>query len=56
LAKKLNISYSSLIDLNPELQRGITPPGKHLLRIPAAVIIQKNKADDKADSEDSDSK
>lgn len=56
LAKKLNVSYSSLIDLNPELQRGITPPGKHLLRIPAAVVLDKNKVEDKASSEDSDSK
>ncbi|MFL6216006.1 MAG: lytic transglycosylase domain-containing protein [Blastocatellia bacterium] len=36
LAKKLNISYGALLDLNPELQRGSTPPGKHALRVPAA--------------------
>jgi membrane-bound lytic murein transglycosylase D len=36
LAKKLNISYGALLDLNPELQRGSTPPGRHALRIPAA--------------------
>jgi membrane-bound lytic murein transglycosylase D len=36
LAKKLNISYGALLELNPELQRGTTPPGKHALRIPAA--------------------
>lgn len=52
LAKKLNVSYSSLLDLNPELQRGITPPGKHLLRIPSASVMQKNKVDDKVKSED----
>ena len=37
LAKKLNISYGALLDLNPELQHGVTPPGKHLIRIPAAL-------------------
>jgi hypothetical protein len=37
LAKKLKISYGSLLDMNPELQRGVTPPGKHTLRIPATV-------------------
>ncbi|HKP11317.1 MAG TPA: lytic transglycosylase domain-containing protein [Blastocatellia bacterium] len=36
LAKKLNISYGALLELNPELQRGSTPPGKHPLRVPAA--------------------
>jgi membrane-bound lytic murein transglycosylase D len=36
LAKKMGVSYSSLLDLNPALQRGVTPPGKHLLRIPSA--------------------
>lgn len=36
LAKKLNISYGALLELNPELQRGSTPPGKHALRVPAA--------------------
>jgi membrane-bound lytic murein transglycosylase D len=36
LAKKLNIAYGALLELNPELQRGTTPPGKHALRIPAA--------------------
>jgi membrane-bound lytic murein transglycosylase D len=38
LAKKLKISYGSLIELNPELQRGFTPPGKHVIRVPAALI------------------
>lgn len=38
LAKKLNITYGTLMDLNPELQRGITPPGKHVLRIPASLV------------------
>ena len=38
LAKRLNISYGSLIDLNPELHRGVTPPGKHILRIPSSLV------------------
>jgi peptidoglycan lytic transglycosylase D len=38
LAKKLKVSYGSLLELNPELQRGVTPPGKHTIRIPAAVV------------------
>ena len=37
MAKKLKISYGSLLDMNPELQRGMTPPGKHALRVPAAI-------------------
>jgi membrane-bound lytic murein transglycosylase D len=37
MAKKLKISYGSLLDMNPELQRGMTPPGKHTLRVPAAI-------------------
>lgn len=36
LAKKLGISHVALAELNPELHRGITPPRKHLIRIPAA--------------------
>jgi membrane-bound lytic murein transglycosylase D len=36
LAKKMGVSYSSLLDLNPSLQRGVTPPGRHLLRVPTA--------------------
>jgi membrane-bound lytic murein transglycosylase D len=40
LAKKLKISYSALLDLNPELQRGVTPPGKHSIRIPAAMAVK----------------
>lgn len=35
LAKKLKVSYTSLADLNPELQRGSTPPGKRTIRVPA---------------------
>jgi membrane-bound lytic murein transglycosylase D len=35
LASKLRVSYGTLVDLNPELQRGVTPPGRHLVRIPA---------------------
>jgi membrane-bound lytic murein transglycosylase D len=38
LAKKLKLSYGALLDMNPELQRGVTPPGKHIIRIPAAAI------------------
>jgi membrane-bound lytic murein transglycosylase D len=38
LAKKLKISYGSLLELNPELQRGVTPPGKHTIRIPASLV------------------
>ncbi|HWC77659.1 MAG TPA: lytic transglycosylase domain-containing protein [Blastocatellia bacterium] len=40
LAKKLKVSYGTLLDLNPELQRGVTPPGKHLIRIPAAALVK----------------
>jgi membrane-bound lytic murein transglycosylase D len=36
LAKKMGVSYSSLLDLNPSLQRGVTPPGRHVLRVPPA--------------------
>ena len=38
LAKKLKVSYGSLLELNPELQRGVTPPGKHVIRVPASLI------------------
>lgn len=38
LAKKLNLSYGALLEMNPELQRGVTPPGKHIIRIPAAAL------------------
>jgi membrane-bound lytic murein transglycosylase D len=44
LAKKLKVSYSTLLDLNPELQRGVTPPGKHAIRIPAAMAIKATDA------------
>ncbi len=40
LAKKLKVSYSTLLDLNPELQRGVTPPGKHSIRIPAGMAVK----------------
>jgi len=40
LAKKLKLSYGTLLDLNPELQRGVTPPGKHTIRIPAAMAAK----------------
>ena len=36
IARKMGISYSSLLDLNPSLQRGVTPPGRHLLHVPSA--------------------
>jgi membrane-bound lytic murein transglycosylase D len=36
LAKKLKVSYSVLADMNPELQRGVTPPGKHIVHIPSS--------------------
>src|SRR5689334_20253369 len=39
LAKSLKLSYSTLVDLNPELQRGSTPPGRHVIRIPAGHLI-----------------
>jgi membrane-bound lytic murein transglycosylase D len=40
LAKKLKVSYGALLELNPELQRGVTPPGKHTIRIPAELITK----------------
>jgi membrane-bound lytic murein transglycosylase D len=40
LAKRLKVSYGTLLDLNPELQRGVTPPGKHVIRIPAALAVK----------------
>jgi membrane-bound lytic murein transglycosylase D len=36
LAKKIGVSYTSLQDLNPSLQRGVTPPGRHVLHVPSA--------------------
>ena len=47
LAKKLNVSYGALLDLNPELQRGVTPPGKHIIRIPAKLVLK--SADNEAE-------
>lgn len=44
LAKKLKVSYGTLLDLNPELQRGVTPPGKHVIRIPAAIAAKATDA------------
>jgi membrane-bound lytic murein transglycosylase D len=44
LAKKLKISYGALLELNPELQRGVTPPGKHTIRIPAALATKTAEA------------
>ncbi|HKV38425.1 MAG TPA: lytic transglycosylase domain-containing protein [Blastocatellia bacterium] len=38
VAKKLKVTFSSLLDMNPELQRGVTPPGKHIIRIPASAL------------------
>jgi membrane-bound lytic murein transglycosylase D len=49
LAKKLNISYGSLLDLNPELQHGITPPGKHVIRIPAELAPKAEKVEGEGD-------
>ncbi|HJQ22720.1 MAG TPA: lytic transglycosylase domain-containing protein [Blastocatellia bacterium] len=46
LAKKLNISYGALLELNPELQRGSTPPGKHALRVPAASAPKTEAAEE----------
>jgi len=43
LAKKLKISYGALLEMNPELQRGVTPPGKHTLRIPAALAAKSDE-------------
>ena len=44
LAKKLKITYGALLELNPELQRGVTPPGKHTIRIPAALAAKTAEA------------
>ena len=44
LAKKLKISYGALLELNPELQHGVTPPGKHTIRIPAALATKSAEA------------
>lgn len=44
LAKKLKISYGALLELNPELQRGVTPPGKHTIRIPASLAAKAAEA------------
>jgi membrane-bound lytic murein transglycosylase D len=46
LAKKLKVSYGALLEMNPELQRGITPPGKHALRVPAALVTKPDDAND----------
>ncbi|HSF24001.1 MAG TPA: lytic transglycosylase domain-containing protein [Blastocatellia bacterium] len=46
LARKLRISYGALLDLNPELQRGVTPPGKHVIRIPASLAGQVSETGD----------
>lgn len=48
LAKKLKISYGALLDLNPELQRGVTPPGKHVIRIPASLASRVGESGDEA--------
>ena len=49
LAKKLKISYGALLELNPELQRGMTPPGKHIIRIPAS-LVSKSMGSDQPDT------
>jgi membrane-bound lytic murein transglycosylase D len=46
LAKKLKVSYGALLEMNPELQRGTTPPGKHALRVPAALVTKPDDAND----------
>lgn len=48
LAKKLKISYGALLELNPELQRGVTPPGKHIIRIPAEILAKTPGAKEEA--------
>ncbi len=49
LAKKLKISYGALLEMNPELQRGVTPPGKHALRVPAALLTKPDEANRRAE-------
>jgi len=34
------------LEMNPELQRGVTPPGKHALRVPAALATKSDEAND----------
>jgi len=34
LAQILKTSYADLLTLNPELQRGVTPPGNYVIRLP----------------------
>jgi len=46
LARKLKVSFGTLVDMNPELQRGMTPPGKHVIRVPASVSASSPSADD----------
>lgn len=46
LAKKLKVSYGTLLEMNPELQRGVTPPGKHALRVPAVLVIKPEETGD----------
>ena len=48
LAKKLKVSYGVLLDMNPELQRGMTPPGKHVIRIPASLAARVGETGDEA--------
>lgn len=51
LAKKLKISYGTLLEMNPELQRGVTPPGKHPLRIPATLVDKPTEASNNPSAE-----
>ncbi len=44
LGKKLNLSYGTLMEMNPELQRGMTPPGKHVIRIPTSIVAKSKNA------------
>jgi membrane-bound lytic murein transglycosylase D len=46
LSKKLKVSYGALLEMNPELQRGVTPPGKHIIRIPAALLSKPQTPDE----------
>ncbi len=51
LSKQLNVSYNTLLDSNPELQRGVTPPGKHLIRVPAGAAKAEATVDKESGSE-----
>ena len=46
LAKKLKVSYGALLEMNPELQRGVPPPGKHALPVPDALVTKPEELSD----------